>query len=43
MKMRHCPGNCPMYDYDQRRCMQCGRYIRFLDICAAVALRKKYG
>lgn len=35
MKMRRCPVNCPMYNYAERRCMQCGRYVRFLDVCAA--------
>lgn len=24
---------CPMYDYEQKMCVQCGRYIRFLNEC----------
>lgn len=33
--MRKCAVNCPMYNYEERRCMQCGRYIRFLTSCPA--------
>lgn len=34
--MRRCAATCPMYDYDRRMCMQCGRYIRFLNECPSI-------
>lgn len=40
--MRKCPVSCPMYDASRKMCMQCGRYIKYLDRCAASALTAKY-
>lgn len=32
---------CILYDAEKHRCLQCGRFIRYMSECAAEQIRKK--
>lgn len=34
---------CILYDAEKHRCLQSGRYIRYMSECAAEQIRKKVG
>ena len=40
MRSSHC-APCILYDADEHRCLQCGRYIKYMSECAAEQIRRK--
>lgn len=40
MRTSHC-APCILYDAEKHRCLQSGRYIRYMSDCAAEQIRKK--
>lgn len=40
MRTSHC-APCILYDADKHRCLECGRYIKYMSGCAADQIKRK--